>query len=176
MLEQLVQATTGGIVNQFTPPKEIPGRDASATAMQQSPLGKRFVRSNYVYSDAPKEADSSLREQANLNVEERRSGGKLLDELSQLPPDKRAERAAQLSPIELKSVEQEWKGRQSRSFDAEIQKIKLMDTEHAIRAKYIFDRVNSLEGEERKKFAEELKASGVLSSGVLKQLDILARK
>lgn len=176
MLESLTQAMTGGVLNQFTPPKALADRDPTATALQQSPLGRRFVRSTYVHSDVPEELETRVREQANVKATETRDTRALFDELSQLPVEQRRERARSLSPEDRTALREEFDRRQRRPSDREIAAIKTLNVENGQRAQYIVERLGKLDPDKRGEFARDLQKAGLLSDNVKRQIGILAAR
>jgi hypothetical protein len=173
MLEQLASAGTGGILSQFTPPRATPGRDQTATNLQQSPLGRRFVRSSYVYDPAPQEAKDVLQGQADQRTTAKRTGTELFMELNVLPPAERAPRIRQLPPEQKDMLRDEIVRRQKRPADEEMALIGQMGVENGTRAKYLFDRVSDLTPQERTVFLKDLQQAKLLSDDVKKQIQFL---
>lgn len=173
MLEQLTSASTGGIASQFTPPRPTPGRDETATALQQSPLGRRFVRSSYVYDPAPEAAKEALQSQADVKTSAKRTGTELFMEINQLPREQRAARIRQLPQDQRDILRDEVVRRQKRPADEEIMMIGKMGVENGVRAKYLFDRVSDLTPQERTQFLKDLQQAKLLSEDVKKQIKFL---
>ncbi len=170
MLEQMASAGTGGIFSQFTPPKPTPGRDETATTLQQSPLGRRFVRSGYVYDPAPQAARDVLQGQADERTTAKRTGTDLFMELNVLPKDQRAARVRQLDPEQRDLLREEVIRRSKRPADEEMALIGRMGVENGTRAKYLFDRVSDLTPQERGQFLKDLQQAKLLSDDVKKQI------
>lgn len=173
MLEQLASASGGGIISQFTPPKPTPGRDETATALQQSPLGRRFVRSTYVNEPAPEAAKEAIRGQADVRVQERRTGSQLFDELKQLPVEQRRARAQALPEADRDALRSEVERRQKRPSNEEMGLIRQMGVENGVRANYLFRRMSELPVADRRQFFTDLEKSKLISDDVKKQINFL---
>lgn len=176
MLEQLTSASTGGILSQFTPPRPTPGRDETATALQQSPLGRRFVRSTYNYNPAPEEARAAITGQADMSVTESRRGAELFTQLSGLPIEQRRQVAQSLTPQDISALQEEVTRRERRPSSEEIALISRMQVENGVRARYILQQILKKPVEARREYVQALQESRYLTPKVLQQIDALAQQ
>lgn len=174
MLQEMTQTATGGVFNQFTPPKPLADRDPSATALQQSPLGRRFVRSTYVHSDVPEPLEQAVTQQYDEKATATRDTRALFDELRALPRDQRVQRLQTLAPEQQSALMDEAKRRSRRPTDNEIAQIKVLNVENGARATYITSRLRELPAAERVQFLQDLNQAGLLSENVTRQIQALA--
>lgn len=171
MLQNLTGAATGGIISQFTPPKAATDRDATATAMQQSPLARRFVRSTYVQGEeAPEAAKEILTQQADNKVADRRDGQAIYDKIMGVSPEQRMEEFSKLAPEDKGLARAEAKRRKAQADSEHLQAIKEMGVENGARAKYLSEYLPTLSQEERVKIVNKLKESKLVSKDVIKQM------
>lgn len=171
MLQNLTGAATGGIISQFTPPKAAADRDPTATAMQQSPLTRRFVRSTYVQGEeAPEAAKEILTQQADEKVSGRRDGQTLLDQLMAAPENERKETYRKLPKDQQTLVRAEAKRRKTQADSEHLQAIKEMGVENGARAKYLSEYLPTLAQEERVKMVKSLQEAKLVSKDVVKQM------
>lgn len=176
MLEQLASASTGGILSQFTPPRPTPGRDETATALQQSPLGRRFVRSTYNYNPAPEDARTAITGQADMSVTESRRGAEIFTQLSGLPMEQRRQVAQSLTPQDIAALQEEVARRERRPSSEEIALISRMQVENGVRARYILQQILKKPVEARREYVQALQESRYLTPKVLQQIDALAQQ
>lgn len=176
MLEQLTQAATGGFINQFNPPRPLAGRDPEATRLQQSLLGRRFVRSTYVHNPAPPEAEEAVREQATDITKERRRGTQLYRELVDLPQEERAAIMDAMDDADRRALVGELKNRQRRPSTREIALVRELQVENGARARYIFREAMKRSPEIRNEYISELEKESLLSENVRKQIAWLYRQ
>jgi hypothetical protein len=173
MLQQLAQAVSGGVINQFTPPKASSDRDPTATALQQSPLGRRFVRSSFVYDPARPDAQAAIQGQADEKISGVRNVRALYDQLDAMPADQRGAAFQALPPDQQKELADEFKKRAQRPKETEIAMIKQMEVGNGVRARYVFGRLMSQDVEARSTYFKELQDAKALSPQVMKQLEYL---